>query len=188
MQSAPVVRPPVSGRDTPGGAAAGARRPLFGGLFGLFESKPSTQAAADPNADPLSAFPSEAGSRSQPGQSAGAPGQPPSQPGNAPRSRFPRPLLIVVGVLVLAGLAGFAIRRFLPAQLGSAAPRFGNLTIDTRPVTSEVLVDGERRGVTPLTLSLPPGAHTHDGPNPGATSGSCRSRLRPGPTSRSIST
>jgi hypothetical protein len=34
------------------------------------------------------------------------------------------------------------------------------LTIDTRLVTAEVLVDGEARGVTPLKISLPAGAHT----------------------------
>jgi hypothetical protein len=38
-------------------------------------------------------------------------------------------------------------------------PRAGNLTIDTRAISSEVFIDGERRGVTPLTMSLTPGAH-----------------------------
>jgi hypothetical protein len=32
--------------------------------------------------------------------------------------------------------------------------------IDTRSVAAEVLIDGERRGTTPLKLSLSPGAHT----------------------------
>jgi hypothetical protein len=34
------------------------------------------------------------------------------------------------------------------------------LTIDTRPGEAAVLVDGERRGATPLTISITPGAHT----------------------------
>jgi hypothetical protein len=42
----------------------------------------------------------------------------------------------------------------------AGAPPAGHLTIDTRSVPSEVLVDGQRRGVTPLTLSVTPGAHT----------------------------
>jgi len=38
--------------------------------------------------------------------------------------------------------------------------RNGTLTIDTRRILSEVLVDGERRGTTPLTLALTSGVHT----------------------------
>src|SRR5437762_29955 len=52
----------------------------------------------------------------------------------------------------------FAIRR-VPVSQTTEQPQTGNLTIDTRPAISEVLVDGERRGMTPLTLSMKPGAH-----------------------------
>jgi hypothetical protein len=69
-------------------------------------------------------------------------------------------MTIVVALVVLSGLAALAILRFPHLQFGTAAPLVGYLTIDTRPVTSEVLIDGERRGVTPLKLSLAPGAHT----------------------------
>ncbi len=69
-------------------------------------------------------------------------------------------MLIVVALVVVPILTMLAIRRFPLPQFRAAAPRVGNLTIDARPVTSEVLIDGERRGMTPLTLSLSPGAHT----------------------------
>jgi len=52
------------------------------------------------------------------------------------------------------------LQRFPLPQFMASAPRAGNLTIETRPVGSEVLVDGERRGATPLKLALAPGAHT----------------------------
>ena len=53
-----------------------------------------------------------------------------------------------------------AIRRFPIPLFTASAPRTGNLTIATRPAGSDVLIDGERRGATPLTLALTPGAHT----------------------------
>ena len=41
------------------------------------------------------------------------------------------------------------------------APRAGEgeLVVQSRPVAARVSVDGEERGVTPLTLALPSGAH-----------------------------
>jgi hypothetical protein len=41
------------------------------------------------------------------------------------------------------------------------APRAGEgeLVVQSRPVAARVSIDGEERGVTPLTLSLPSGAH-----------------------------
>ena len=69
-------------------------------------------------------------------------------------------MLIVLALFVVAGLTILAIRRFPLPQFKASEPRLGSLTIDTRSVVSEVLIDGERRGNTPLKLSLPPGAHT----------------------------
>ena len=57
-------------------------------------------------------------------------------------------------------LAILAIRGVSVPQFGVAGLQVGRLTIDTRPAAAEVLIDGERRGVTPLTLSLAPGAHS----------------------------
>jgi len=36
----------------------------------------------------------------------------------------------------------------------------GGLTVETSPAGADVLVDGQKRGVSPLTLSVAPGAHT----------------------------
>jgi eukaryotic-like serine/threonine-protein kinase len=44
-------------------------------------------------------------------------------------------------------------------SITQAATATGNLAIETEPVGSEVLVDGERRGMTPLKMALTPGAH-----------------------------
>jgi serine/threonine-protein kinase len=69
-------------------------------------------------------------------------------------------LVIVLLVIALPSLGVLAIRRFPLPWFTAGAPRTGNLTIATRPAGSEVLIDGERRGATPLTLALAPGAHT----------------------------
>src|SRR6267142_1964263 len=144
------------------GAGGSGKGPLFGRLFGLFRSKPSVQTVADPNANALLAFPSEAALRSEPAPFADVATEPAPRPGSSapPGPRLVRPLLIVVGTIVLASLTILAIRRFPLPKFTASEPRVGNLTIDTRPVASEVLIDGEQRGMTPLKLSLSPGAHT----------------------------
>ena len=165
MQSSPGARPPASGRYPV--VAGEGKWSRLSGLFGFFESKPKPSAATveDPNADALLAFPSE-GVAHRPvpvpipigdGDTRVASGS-----GRAARPRFSRPTLIAVAlaVIVASGLAILAVRRLPASRLAPAQPRAGRLTIDTRLVTAEVLVDGERRGVTPLTLSLAPGAHT----------------------------
>jgi serine/threonine-protein kinase len=72
--------------------------------------------------------------------------------------------LIVAGGVIVAiavpSLGVLAVRRFPMSQFAAAERRTGNLTIDTRPAGSQVLIDGQGRGVTPLTLALEPGAHT----------------------------
>jgi hypothetical protein len=70
-----------------------------------------------------------------------------------------RRLFIAGALVILSGLTVLAFRR-LPMTPFSSAPKPATVTIDTRPVGSEVIVDGEQRGVTPLKLSLPPGPHT----------------------------
>jgi hypothetical protein len=71
-----------------------------------------------------------------------------------------RRTVIAAGVVVLAGLGALAIRWFPFMPVTAEEPGAGTLTIDTRPSDAEVLVDGESRGATPLTLSIAPGAHT----------------------------
>jgi hypothetical protein len=45
-------------------------------------------------------------------------------------------------------------------QSPSTAPALARLTVTTRPDGAQVSIDGEARGVTPLTLSVNPGPHT----------------------------
>ena len=77
-----------------------------------------------------------------------------------PRRSRPAWLLVLIGAvaatLLLAG-GQFARTRW---GLAPAAAATGGLTIETRPAGADVLVDGEKRGVSPLTLTVAPGAHT----------------------------
>jgi hypothetical protein len=69
--------------------------------------------------------------------------------------------MAIATILALAiGVGVFRIPRASVPQLSAAASRDGRLRIETRPANLEVLVDGARRGMSPLTLPLSPGAHT----------------------------
>ena len=118
-------------------------RRRFRDLMGLWRPKTPPPAAVDPEINALLAFPSEAGSWVEP-----------TRRGNAPK--LVRAISTVGVIIVLAGLGALAMQRYSILQ----PTRPGTLTIDTRPGDSEVLIDGEHRGTTPLTLSLTPGAHT----------------------------
>jgi hypothetical protein len=118
-------------------------RRRFRDLMGLFRPNRSQATAIDSETAALLAFPSEAVSRAEPTRIGGAP-------------KLVRALSIVGAIILLAGLGALALQRYVSLQ----APRPGNLTVDTRPGVSEVLIDGARRGTTPLTLSLTPGAYT----------------------------
>jgi PEGA domain len=150
---------PVSGTEPAGVAGRGsANRPWFGGLFGRFGVNPSRQTAADPGANELFAFPLE-GALPDPiviADVATVPAPGVSQPAVP---RIARLILLAAAIVLLPTLALIAIRR-VPVLPTTEQPQTGNLTINTRPAISEVLVDGERRGMTPLTLSMKPGAHT----------------------------
>src|SRR6185295_14520219 len=135
-----------------------ASRPWFGGLFGRFGSKPSGQKVADPGGNALYAFPLE-GTLPEPIVVADVATVPAPGLNQAAPPRLARLILLGAIIVLLPTLALIVIRRVPVAQMNEQ-PETGNLTINTRPAVSEVLVDGERRGVTPLTLSMKPGAHT----------------------------
>lgn len=66
--------------------------------------------------------------------------------------------------LVLALLAVAVFQTLVMLWLWNRAPAAaragqGELVVQSRPLSARVSVDGEERGVTPLTLSLPSGAH-----------------------------
>jgi len=164
MQSTLRARPESqgSGPDTAVVATqASARRGWFSGLFRL-GPKASPKDVIVPEANPLLAFPSETGPRPESVPIAEvrkrpAPAPRPSTPG---RSKLLRSALIVAVIIALPSLGVLATRRFSILQFTAGEPKPGNLTIDTRPAGSDVLIDGARRGATPLTLALAPGAHT----------------------------
>jgi hypothetical protein len=150
-----------AGPETAATAERGSgKRRWFGGLIERFGSKPSGLDAADRSGNALLEFPSEAVPRTEP--------VPIADVATKPATKLSRPtgrilvlsVLVVVAIVALSGLALLADRRVLLRQSPTAEPRAGSLTIDTRSVPSEVLVDGQRRGMTPVTLSLTPGAHT----------------------------
>ena len=66
-------------------------------------------------------------------------------------------IAVAAGVLVaLLGGGAFVSRLYLPS---AAAEAPGTLVVSTNPAGVPVVIDGQPRGVTPLTLELAPGAH-----------------------------
>jgi hypothetical protein len=68
-------------------------------------------------------------------------------------------LKVAVAALALLALTGggmYAARRY---SLPPGGPLSGTLVVTTNPAGAEVAIDGERRGVTPVTLTLPAGDH-----------------------------
>jgi hypothetical protein len=141
----------VAGR-APGGWFAYLRR--------LCGAQPALQTVPALTADPLLAFPSETGSRAETVPAAATVKRPALRASATGRRNFVRPMLIVLVSVALAGLGVLTIRRLPVPQFRASAPRAGNLTITTLPAGAEVLIDGERRGATPLALALAPGVHT----------------------------
>jgi len=63
-------------------------------------------------------------------------------------------LLLLVAVGVLGGI-GFFLRSYV-----SQKAEVGTLSLESNPRGAEVWVDGTSRGVTPISLQLPPGKHS----------------------------
>jgi serine/threonine-protein kinase len=101
--------------------------------------------------DPLAAFSVESS------DSASAPATE-SSPGSA-RSRFLSAKWIVgAGLVVTIVMSAGAVAELGP--LRSLTPvETGTLTLESTPPGVKVTIDGDARGVTPLTVSLTPGAH-----------------------------
>ncbi|HEY5618318.1 MAG TPA: PEGA domain-containing protein [Vicinamibacterales bacterium] len=68
-----------------------------------------------------------------------------------------RRVAAAAGVLLALACGGaFVTRSYLPS---AAAEAPGTLVVNTNPAGVPVVIDGQPRGVTPLTLELAPGAH-----------------------------
>jgi hypothetical protein len=76
--------------------------------------------------------------------------------GHSAQGRWPR-LLAAVAVLALLAGSGYGVWSYF-----TAAPQvaMGTLVITSNPSGATAMVNGEPRGMTPVTLSLAPGQHT----------------------------
>ena len=134
----------------------------FPALVRRLGAKTPEAAAPKAEADPLLAFPSETAPPSRPAPAAKA------APAAAPKAAAPRRPKVRRSILFASIIAAVAVpslgvlagRRFPMPPFGAVARPTGTLTIDSRPGGSQVVVDGEARGVTPLKLALEPGAHS----------------------------
>lgn len=66
-------------------------------------------------------------------------------------------LVVVLALVVVIAAAAIFLGRW---RASAAVPTSGQLVVISQPAGGEVIVDGQRRGVTPLTLSLPVGPHS----------------------------
>jgi hypothetical protein len=62
-------------------------------------------------------------------------------------------------VICFVTIAVAEVVRGRSARSPVSVPQQGQLTVESRPIGAELIVDGETRGSTPLTISLQPGAH-----------------------------
>jgi hypothetical protein len=63
----------------------------------------------------------------------------------------------IVAAVALAAAAFVLVPKW---RLNAAIPKFGQLAVSSQPPGADVFVDGQRRGVTPLTFALPSGTHS----------------------------
>jgi hypothetical protein len=77
------------------------------------------------------------------------------------RSHFSKiPLTIAGGIAgVIAIVSAVFLHPFSERTAATTAVRSGRLTVDSGPVNAELVVDGQLRGATPLTIALGPGEH-----------------------------
>jgi hypothetical protein len=75
-------------------------------------------------------------------------------PASAP-ARSPLVLALIVFAIVQSGVVLWLWNR----DPGAPRKGEGELVVQSRPVAARVSIDGEERGVTPLTMTLPSGAH-----------------------------
>jgi len=123
-----------------------------------FGSKPAGAVAFDDFVDPLLEFPSEAADVAEPIRYPNARAR---STRVTSRVRWKAAIALSIGtaLVVVAALGVVIARRGAVLRAAAEEPRPARLAIDTRPSNLEILIDGERRGITPLTLSVSPGDH-----------------------------
>jgi PEGA domain len=103
--------------------------------------------------DPLLAFASEDESKTPPPSDSEPPQLRTSRAGS-------RVGVTLAAAVLLTAAATFALTRMVLRRDVRSAAQTGTVTVVTRPAGAHVTIDGNARGVTPLTISLSPGAHT----------------------------
>jgi hypothetical protein len=79
-----------------------------------------------------------------------------------PSERQVTPRLMWIAGAIVAGLV-LVVAAFVLVprwRLNAAIPKFGQLAVSSQPPGADVFIDGEHRGVTPLTFGLPSGTHS----------------------------
>ena len=66
---------------------------------------------------------------------------------------------LVLALIVFAVAQSFVVLWLWTRDPGAPRAGEGELVVQSRPVAARVSIDGEERGVTPLTVKLPSGAH-----------------------------
>src|SRR5947207_13390171 len=107
--------------------------------------------------DDLALYPPEA--RTPPPPEAEVATSPPTT-GSRVATRLDRSWIVPLIVGALSAIAAYTLVRSRLVPVRAASTLMATLTVDTRPSAADLFIDGQRRGVTPLTLSLAPGAHT----------------------------
>jgi PEGA domain-containing protein len=150
----PNATPPVPTHHLGLAVSRGGLKPrgwlgrLIGGLPGLGRG-PQSQASVDGN--PLLAFAAEEAPRSNT-----------AAPASTSQRSTSRRIVVPVAIAVLVGIAAIgsvAVTRLALVRVPGPEMRPGVLRVETQPAGAAVFIDGTARGVTPLTLSLTPGAH-----------------------------
>jgi hypothetical protein len=77
-----------------------------------------------------------------------------------PSERKPRSAWAIGGIAAAVAIAAALLVLVPKWRVSAATSQVGQVAIVSQPSGAEVTIDGQRRGVTPLTLSLPGGAHT----------------------------
>jgi hypothetical protein len=90
----------------------------------------------------------------------GAAAAPPTSRRSGPAIRVDRSSAGILLIATLSALGTFTLVRSRVASARATTPPAATLTVGTEPAGAELFIDGRRRGPTPLTLSIEPGAHT----------------------------
>jgi hypothetical protein len=132
-------------------------RRWFRRLARLLGPKARDIKSRDLNGDPLLEFPAESIALPERAPKALATAE---RPATAVWWRPARAMSIAAALALVVAVAALQIRHLPVLGVTAQELQAGNLTIETRPGSLQVLLDGTLRGTTPLTLAVSPGDHS----------------------------